>query len=217
MGWVSGTVVYILIWWTVIFCVLPFGLRRDETGKPEVPHLGRKALMTTGIAFVIWLAVYVIIESGLISFRNMAAHAAEIPPYCRLLPQHKPEAGVEYVPGVDVHGRPVVPADLNSSINVVEKDIVIPIEVDLAEHFGRVFPGGVELKPGVGAMTIHPDGRVSYGEQDITPEAYVLCGTAPPVDLTKPAAAPAVTPSQPAADAVPSMPQPGEVIEGQYP
>jgi hypothetical protein len=152
------------------------------------------------------------------------ALAQETPTYCRLLPQHRPATGVEYVPGVDVHGKPVIPADLNSSLNVIDKDIVIPIEVNLAQHFNKVFPGGVKLEPVVGSMTVHADGRVSYGDEDITPEAYVLCGTEPPVNLVPPAPvqAPSQASSQPAADAVPSKPVaekpvPGEVIEGQYP
>lgn len=34
------------------------------------------------------------------------------PRTCRLLEQHVPVPGVAYVPGMDVHGRPVAPADL---------------------------------------------------------------------------------------------------------
>ena len=30
MNWFSGTLVYIVIWWLVLFMVLPFGVKRTE-------------------------------------------------------------------------------------------------------------------------------------------------------------------------------------------
>jgi predicted secreted protein len=72
MSWFTGIIVFLLIWWTVIFTVLPFGLRRDETGKPDDPRLAHKALLTTGISVLLWLAVYALIEAGIINFYNMA-------------------------------------------------------------------------------------------------------------------------------------------------
>ena len=27
MGWVSGIVVFVIVWWIVVFAVLPFGIR----------------------------------------------------------------------------------------------------------------------------------------------------------------------------------------------
>jgi predicted secreted protein len=77
MGPVSGIVVFIMIWWTVIFCVLPWGVRHDENrpegtpaSAPSNPRIGFKFLVTTGISAVIWLIVYIIVESDLISFRR---------------------------------------------------------------------------------------------------------------------------------------------------
>jgi len=68
--------VYGIIWWVVVFMVLPWGVKvPDEhepghaTSAPERPMLWRKAAITTVIAAVIWVAVYYLIESGLIQFR----------------------------------------------------------------------------------------------------------------------------------------------------
>lgn len=72
MGWISGIVVYLLIWWTSLFAVLPFGLKRDETGKPENLRIGRKVLVTSLVSLVIWLIVYFLIRADIISFRDMA-------------------------------------------------------------------------------------------------------------------------------------------------
>jgi predicted secreted protein len=68
--------VYGIIWWVVVFMVLPWGVKvPDEhepghaTSAPERPMLWRKAAITTVIAAVIWVAVYYLIDSGLIQFR----------------------------------------------------------------------------------------------------------------------------------------------------
>jgi predicted secreted protein len=77
MGWLPGIVVYIIIWWVVIFAVLPFGVRpTDEgdighaAGAPAHPHLLPKVAATTIVATVIWLVVYWLVSSNLISFRG---------------------------------------------------------------------------------------------------------------------------------------------------
>lgn len=44
---------------------------------------------------------------------------------CRLRAQHVAAADVTYKPGVDVHGNPVVPADLNAVPNMVPDVIKI--------------------------------------------------------------------------------------------
>lgn len=78
MGLFSGIVVFLIVWWVVIFMVLPWGVRPaekpepgHEPGAPEKPMLLRKALITTAITAVIWLAIFAVIESDLISFRDM--------------------------------------------------------------------------------------------------------------------------------------------------
>lgn len=77
MGWVSGIVVYLLVWWTVLFTVLPFGLKRGEDGKPENPRLLRKFWVTTGVSVLVWIVIYILIEADIISFREIARQMAE--------------------------------------------------------------------------------------------------------------------------------------------
>jgi predicted secreted protein len=76
MNVVSGIVVYVVLWWLVMFCVLPFGVTaaREEhlghdAGAPANPRLGFKVLVTTGIAMVLFGIFYLIVISDLISFR----------------------------------------------------------------------------------------------------------------------------------------------------
>ena len=78
MGWFTGCVLYSLIWWTVLFAVLPVGTKpvteADERtgwrGAPEQPLLLRKAVATTLISGVIWLGCYAVISSDWLSFRH---------------------------------------------------------------------------------------------------------------------------------------------------
>ncbi len=77
MGWLTGGVVYVLIWWLVIFTVLPIGVRPSgtndqghEPGAPTNPRLVFKAMLTTGISAVLWVIFYLIVTSDLISFRG---------------------------------------------------------------------------------------------------------------------------------------------------
>ena len=79
MDWVSGIVVYILLWWWVFFMALPFGVKPERNpGKghvrsaPSKPMLWQKALATTLIALVLWFGVAWLIDSGLFSFREAA-------------------------------------------------------------------------------------------------------------------------------------------------
>ncbi len=65
-----------MIWWLVIFLVLPWGVKVPETPEPghassapETPHIVRKLLITTAISTVLWVIAYLIIESDWISFR----------------------------------------------------------------------------------------------------------------------------------------------------
>jgi predicted secreted protein len=73
MGWISGIVVFLLTWWVVLFMVLPWGLRRDEMGKPENPRILQKLILTTAVSAVFWLILYGLIEADIISFRDIAA------------------------------------------------------------------------------------------------------------------------------------------------
>jgi len=78
MSWYTGLATYAIIWWLVMFMVLPWGVRRidpddmqegDDPGAPEKPRLWLKAVITTVAAGVIFALVYLIVESGVISFR----------------------------------------------------------------------------------------------------------------------------------------------------
>ncbi|WP_119303198.1 hypothetical protein [Dongia deserti] len=55
---------------------------------------------------------------------------------CERLVRHEPAADVTYQPGVDVHGQPVMPADLGGGAQIELPDVIyIPIEVLIQDKF----------------------------------------------------------------------------------
>ena len=58
---------------------LPFGVSRQtdgaaghDTGAPKKPLLATKVIITSLLALVFWAAAYLIIDSDIISFREMS-------------------------------------------------------------------------------------------------------------------------------------------------
>jgi predicted secreted protein len=77
MTWFTGLFTYIIVWWMVLFVVLPWGNRAPDNPEPghapsapEKPRLAIKFAATTVIATVVFLGVYGIIESGWINIRE---------------------------------------------------------------------------------------------------------------------------------------------------
>jgi predicted secreted protein len=69
---VFAIAIYLSIWWTVLFAVLPFGVRSQhesetertpgtDPGAPIAPRLLSKALWTTLISAVVFVFVYALI------------------------------------------------------------------------------------------------------------------------------------------------------------
>ncbi len=78
MNWFTGLVLYVLIWWTVLFAVLPVGTRAVQEadpssgwrGAPDRPLVVRKVIATTLVAAVVWFGAYLLITSDWLSFRH---------------------------------------------------------------------------------------------------------------------------------------------------
>ncbi|MBJ3777457.1 DUF1467 family protein [Acuticoccus mangrovi] len=75
MGLGSGIAIYFIIWWLLLFLVLPFGDRRPdpahervsgaEPGAPALPRMWRKVIITSLLSFVVFGGVYWVLTSGL--------------------------------------------------------------------------------------------------------------------------------------------------------
>ena len=79
MHWFTSLMLFVVVWWLVFFAVLPFGVRplasaRDVPGGfrgvPTQPRLGRKALITTLFAALVWGGCMTLIRSDILSFRT---------------------------------------------------------------------------------------------------------------------------------------------------
>ncbi len=77
MTWFEGLVTFVIIWWMVLFTVLPWGVRIPDspekghaTSAPMRPRLWLKLSVTTGIAVLLWAIAYWLAASNLISFRG---------------------------------------------------------------------------------------------------------------------------------------------------
>ncbi len=78
MSWTSGLAIYFILWWVVLFAVLPFGahsaheLEEDvEAGHapsaPVAPRLFRKFLITSGVSGIIFGIIYYVRVNKLIT------------------------------------------------------------------------------------------------------------------------------------------------------
>lgn len=79
MNWATGLMVYLVIWWTILFAVLPFGVHRvknpgrgQDHGAPERPNMLRKVIITSLVAAVLWIAFYFLHQSDIFDFRHWA-------------------------------------------------------------------------------------------------------------------------------------------------
>jgi predicted secreted protein len=66
---------YIVVWWIVLFTVLPWGAHPPDkpapghaTSAPENPRLVMKAIVTSIIAAIVWGAFWAAVEFGLLNF-----------------------------------------------------------------------------------------------------------------------------------------------------
>ena len=79
----TAIAVYFIIWWTVLFAVLPFGVRSQQEsgvvapgtdpGAPAIPRLWRKLGWTTVAASVIFALCVVVYSYRLVTLNDLAA------------------------------------------------------------------------------------------------------------------------------------------------
>jgi predicted secreted protein len=77
MNWLTGIVVYILVWWVTLFAILPLWVTPADpeepgfaAGAPRRPLMLRKIAVTTVVAAIIWLGIYIVVSEPWFSFRG---------------------------------------------------------------------------------------------------------------------------------------------------
>jgi predicted secreted protein len=76
MTWFATGVIFVIVWWLVLFMVLPFGATPPDEPEPGMapsapvrPRVGLKILVTTAIAALLTALILWLIQSGLIQLR----------------------------------------------------------------------------------------------------------------------------------------------------
>jgi predicted secreted protein len=77
----TAVAIFFLIWWVVLFAVLPWGIRSQheggeiapgtDPGAPAIPRLFRKLVWTTGVSAVIFAACYLVYVYRLVTLDGL--------------------------------------------------------------------------------------------------------------------------------------------------
>ena len=80
----TGLAIFFLIWWVVLFAVLPWGVQSQheggeitpgtDPGAPSLPKLRQKLLWTTLVSMVVFAVCYVIYVNRLVSIDGLMEH-----------------------------------------------------------------------------------------------------------------------------------------------
>ena len=92
MGLATGIAIYFLIWWVVLFAVLPWGVRPQgedggeeavpgsDPGAPQVANIWMKLVWTTVTATVVFAVCAFVYLKGLVSLDDLAGLLG-VPPF----------------------------------------------------------------------------------------------------------------------------------------
>ena len=82
MAWTTMLAIYFVVWWVVLFAVLPFGVRSQaeqgavtpgtDPGAPAIPGLKAKLVWTTVVSAAVFGAFYGVYVSRLVSLQDLA-------------------------------------------------------------------------------------------------------------------------------------------------
>ena len=82
MSWFTGVCIYLTIWWTVLFAVLPLGVTSHaeagidlgdggDPGAPVDPKLKKKFITTTWISAILFALLWLTLHFHLITLPNL--------------------------------------------------------------------------------------------------------------------------------------------------
>ena len=76
MAWYTDAFIFIMTWWTLLFIVLPLGVRVDnqpdimvqgtpiKSGTPQNANMKRKLILNTILSVFLWLLIRTVIVKG---------------------------------------------------------------------------------------------------------------------------------------------------------
>jgi predicted secreted protein len=82
VSWTSALAIYFVLWWVVLFAVLPWGVRSQhevggvtpgsDPGAPALPALGGKLIWTTVVSAIVFGLMYAAYVSGAVELDDLA-------------------------------------------------------------------------------------------------------------------------------------------------
>ncbi len=77
----TNIAIFLTIWWTALFCILPLGVRSHheegipvpgggDPASPVNPRLGRKFFTTTWVAAIVFAIFWLVLRFNLVSLPN---------------------------------------------------------------------------------------------------------------------------------------------------
>jgi predicted secreted protein len=82
MSIATAIAIYFIIWWVMLFAVLPWGVRSQhetgdvakgtDPGAPSIPHLKAKLVWTTFVAAAVFAAGYCVYMWRLVRFEDLS-------------------------------------------------------------------------------------------------------------------------------------------------
>jgi predicted secreted protein len=84
MTWPTGIAIYLTIWWTILFAVLPLGAKSHaeagievpgggDPASPVNPNLKRKFFTTTWVAAILFAILWAVIQFHLVDLPQIPA------------------------------------------------------------------------------------------------------------------------------------------------
>ncbi|MFZ4607335.1 MAG: DUF1467 family protein [Caulobacter sp.] len=84
MSLFTGVAIYLTLWWTALFAILPLGTKTyaesgievkdgGDPGAPVNPNLKRKFITTTWVSAVLWIALWLVLKFHLVSLPTFPA------------------------------------------------------------------------------------------------------------------------------------------------
>ena len=78
----TGIAIFLTIWWTALFVILPLGTKTyaemgievkdgGDPGAPVNPNLKRKFITTTWVTALLWAVLWLVLKFGLITLPQM--------------------------------------------------------------------------------------------------------------------------------------------------
>jgi len=82
MSWFTGIAIYLTVWWTALFAILPLGVTSHaeagidkgdggDPGAPVNPNLKRKFITTTWVSALVFAAIWLTIRFHLIALPSL--------------------------------------------------------------------------------------------------------------------------------------------------